>query len=376
MGKEGSNKLKTPPGFIIAAVKKRAAAGVGGFGVMSCDNVPENGVTIGTAVTEMAEAADPETAAWIKKECTFPNSMVDRIVPSTTEDFTKELADTHKIEDGWPILSEAFNLWVIEDKFPQGRPSWEKAKTGQCLFVEDVVPYELMKLRLLNSAHQAIAYPGALLGYELVHDAMADEKIAKFMEIYGAAAARTVPPVQGIDKDSWTKSVIDRFANPNVRDTIYRLNEDATNRIAVSLAPMLEENAAAPKSSIREKLLGLFGLGSLWKKDQDLSLSEAETFAILSPVACWLRSILEKESDGAGPLPSVAKLNQDDKRAGVEGAAEAQEAASKFLAAAFGATPGGPSRPAVAKSLVELLKLLQSGGVPAPLAEVTMMASR
>merc|ERR1712151_1467981 len=144
----------------------------------------------------------------------------------------------------------------------------------------------------------------------------------------------------------------------------------------------------APKSSTREWLLGLFGLGSLWKKQQDSNLSEAETFAILLPVACWLRSILESESDGAGPLPSVAKLNRDDKRAGVEAAAAAwsaakgsdaaaaQEAASKFLAAAFGATPGGPSRPAVAKSLVELLKLLQSGGVAAALAEVTKMASR
>merc|ERR1712048_106549 len=311
MGKEGSNKLKTPPGFIIAAAKKRAAAGVGGFGVMSCDNVPENGVTIGTAVTEMAEAVDPETAAWIKNECTFPNSMVDRIVPSTTEDFTKELADTHKIEDGWPILSEEFNLWVIEDKFPQGRPAWEKTKTGQCLFVEDVVPYELMKLRLLNSAHQAMAYPGALLGYELVHDAMADSRISRFMELYGAAAARTVPPVKGIDKDKWTSSVIDRFANPNVRDTIYRLNEDATNRIAVSLAPMLEEDTVAPASSKREWLLGKLGLGSLWKKKQDLSLSENELAVILLPVACWLRSMLESEVDGAGPLPAVAKLNRD-----------------------------------------------------------------
>merc|ERR1711988_227211 len=149
----------------------------------------------------MAEAAAPEVAAYLKEKCTFPNSMVDRIVPSTTDEFTKDLAASKGIEDGWPILSESFNLWVIEDKFPQGRPSWEKATTGQCLFVEDVVPYELMKLRLSNSAHQAMAYPGALLGYELVHDAMADSRIAKFMEKYGAAATRTVPPVKGIDKD-------------------------------------------------------------------------------------------------------------------------------------------------------------------------------
>merc|ERR1712187_930972 len=329
--KEGSNKLKTPPGFIIAAAKKRAAAGVGGFGVLSCDNVPENGVTIGTAVTEMAEAADPEAAAWIKKECTFPNSMVDRLVPSTTDEFSKELEATHNIKDGWPILSEEFNLWVIEDKFPEGRPKWEKAKTGQCLFVEDVVPYELMKLRLLNSAHQAMAYPGALLGYELVHDAMADEKIAKFMEIYGAAAARTVPPVQGIDKDSWTKSVIDR------------LNEDATNRIAVALAPMLEDKAAVGGEA----------------------LTEAELFAISLPVACWLRSIMEGESDGAGALPELAKLNRDDKRESVTPAASAawaaadEASAAAFLTAAFGEAK---AKPAAAKALAENIKLLKEGG--------------
>jgi mannitol 2-dehydrogenase len=341
--KEGSNKLKTPPGFIIAAAKKRAAAGVGGFAVLSCDNVPENGVTVGTAVTEMAEAADAETAAWIKKECTFPNSMVDRIVPSTTEDFTKELADTHKIEDGWPILSEEFNLWVIEDKFPQGRPAWEKTKTGQCLFVKDVVPYELMKLRLLNSAHQAMAYPGALLGYKYVHDAMADPLIDNFMVKYGAAAARTVPPVEGIDKDAWTTDVINRFKNPNVADTIYRLNEDATNRIAVALAPMLEDKAAVGGES----------------------LTDAEVAVIQLPVACWIRSIMEGESDGAGALPELAKLNRDDKRESVTPAASAawaaadEASAAAFLTAAFGEAK---AKPAAAKALAENIKLLKEGG--------------
>merc|ERR1712056_157570 len=284
--------------------------------------------------------------------------MVDRIVPGTTEEFTNSLATTLKIEDKWPILSEEFNLWVIEDKFPQGRPSWEKAKTGQCLFVEDVVPYELMKLRLLNSAHQAMAYPGALLDYKYVHDAMANPLLDKFMEKYGAAAARTVPPVEGIDKDAWTTDVINRFKNPNVADTIYRLNEDATNRIAVALAPMLEEKAAVGGES----------------------LTDAEVAVITLPVACWIRSMMEGESDGAGALPDLAKLNRDDKREGITPAATeawtaakgsdevaAEAAASKFLTAAFGT---GPARGPVAKVLVEQLKLLQSGGVKAALDAV------
>merc|ERR1712014_280135 len=140
--------------------------------------------------------------------------------------------------------------------------------------------------------HQAMAYPGALLDFKYVHDAMANPLLDKFMEKYGAAAARTVPPVDGIDKDAWTTDVINRFKNPNVADTIYRLNEDATNRIAVSLAPMLEEKAAVGGES----------------------LTDAEVAVITLPVACWVRSMLEGESDGAGALPELAKLNRDDKR--------------------------------------------------------------
>merc|ERR1712151_424105 len=273
------------------------------------------------------------------------------IVPGTTEEFTNSVASDLKIKDDYPILSDEFNLWVIEDKFPQGRPSWEKAKTGQCLFVEDVVPYELMKLRLLNSAHQAMAYPGALLDYKYVHDAMANPLLDKFMEKYGAAAARTVPPVTGIDKDAWTTDVINRFKNPNVADTIYRLNEDATNRIAVALAPMLEEKAAVG----------------------GVDLTEAEVKTIALPVACWVRSICEGESDGAGPLPELAKLNRDDKRAGLTSAAEAawsgadEASATKFLTEAFGEEK---AKPAVAKALAEELKLLKEGGVKALLESV------
>jgi len=180
---------------------------------------------------------------------------------------------------------------------------------------------------------------------------MADPLVSKFMELYGAAAARTVPPVKGIDKDAWTTDVINRFKNPNVADTIYRLNEDATNRIAVALAPMLEEKAAVGGAD----------------------LTEAEVKTIALPVACWIRSMCEGESDGAGPLPELAKLNRDDKRAGLTPAAEAawsgadEASATKFLTEAFGEEK---AKPAVAKALAEELKLLKEGGVKALLESV------
>merc|ERR1712139_489000 len=113
-------------------------------------------------------------------------------------------------------------------------PQWELSTTGKCILTDDVVPYELMNLRLLNAVHQALSYPGALLGHELVHDAMADMKVSGFLKTYMAAAARTCKNVKGLNKKDWQETVIDRFSNPAIRDTIFRLNEDATNRIGVA----------------------------------------------------------------------------------------------------------------------------------------------
>merc|ERR1719446_689949 len=110
-----------------------------------------------------------------------------------------QLASEHNIQDKWPVVSEQFLLWVVEDKFPYGRPEWEKSTSGKCILTDDVVPYELMKLRLLNAVHQALSYPASLLGHELVHDSMADRRISGFLEKYMAAAAKTCKDVQGLD---------------------------------------------------------------------------------------------------------------------------------------------------------------------------------
>merc|ERR1712048_1529173 len=124
------------------------------------------------------------------------------------------------ITDGWPVCSESFLLWVVEDKFPLGRPSWDKSKSGKCIFTDNVVPYELLKLRLLNAVHQALSYPASLLGHSFVHDSMADSRVSEFLEQYMNAAAKTCKDVQGLDKKEWIKQVIDRFSNPAIKDTI------------------------------------------------------------------------------------------------------------------------------------------------------------
>eukprot|EP00931_Biecheleriopsis_adriatica_P049995 TRINITY_DN2892_c0_g1_i4.p1 TRINITY_DN2892_c0_g1~~TRINITY_DN2892_c0_g1_i4.p1 ORF type:complete len:635 (-),score=154.38 TRINITY_DN2892_c0_g1_i4:184-2088(-) len=349
--KSGSCNLKTASGFILAAAKRRMSAGTGGFVVLSCDNVQENGHKAQMAVKEMAGAVDAALATWVSANVKFPNSMVDRITPATTDEAKAELKEKHGIEDAWPVICEEFLLWVVEDKFPDGRPSWEKSTSGKCIFVDDVVPYELMKLRLLNAVHQALTYPAGLLGHELVHDALADVRVSKFLKAYMAAAGRTVPKVKGLDKDDWCKTVIERFSNPAIRDTLFRLSEDATNRIAVALAPCLEDDAVRGKP-----------------------LSRTDTSMVLIPVACWIRALL---GDTVGELPKAAKLNRDDKGEALRGPAGkaweaagsegAEEAASAFLEAAFGKKVASAR---VARLLADLVQLLKSRGVEAVLAMV------
>jgi len=348
--KEGKSGLKTAAGFLVAASASRKAKGTPGFVVLSCDNVQENGCKARAAVLAMAAEVDAALESWISANVQFPNSMVDRITPATTQEQKDELKEAYAIVDKCPVVCESFLLWVVEDKFPHGRPSWEKSPNGRCIFVDDVVPYELMKLRLLNAVHQALSYPAMLLGYELVHDAMADANISDFLKAYMAAAGTTVPPVKGLDKDEWNTTVIERFSNPAIRDTIYRLNEDATNRIAVALAPCLEEDAVPPGRP----------------------LAEVEASAVLLPVACWIRCLV---GDSAGALPSAAKLNRDVKSDTVRGPAEAAWKAAgsspegvtealKFLSAAFGEKV---ARKTVAESLERQLSVLKIWGIEAAL---------
>ena len=169
---------KTAFGLIAAGLKRRRAAGVPPFTVMSCDNIPGNGHVTENAVAGLAELIDPELAQWIRANVAFPNSMVDRITPATTDRERGLLRDSYGVEDNWPVFCEEFRQWVVEDKFPSGRPALEKVGVT---FTADVAPYELMKIRILNGGHAAIAYPAGLLDIHFVHEGMEDRQIATFL---------------------------------------------------------------------------------------------------------------------------------------------------------------------------------------------------
>ncbi|MCQ2003365.1 mannitol dehydrogenase family protein [Rhizobium sp. NRK18] len=219
---------KTVFGMIVAGLKKRRAAGIAPFTVMSCDNIPGNGEVTEAAVHGLAKLSDPDFAHWIHENVAFPNSMVDRITPATGDREISYLRDTFGIEDGWPVFCEEFKQWVLEDKFPAGRPALE---TVGVTFVDDVAPYELMKIRILNGGHAAIAYPGALLDIHFVHEAMEEPLIRQFLEkLEKEEIIPIVPPVPDTDLNAYYDLIDRRFSNPKIGDTIPRLAQDGSNR--------------------------------------------------------------------------------------------------------------------------------------------------
>lgn len=227
-------------GLVVEGLRLRREAGLRPFTVMSCDNIQENGHVAKAAFVAFARIADPELANWIESTVSFPNSMVDRITPVTTDADRALVQTKFGIEDGWPVLSEPFEQWVLEDAFPLGRPPYERAGVQ---LVDDVMPYELMKLRLLNASHQALAYFGYLAGYRFVHDAVADPLIRAFVRAYmEEEGTPTLLPVPGIDLDAYKDQLIERFSNPEVRDTLARLCADSSNRIPKWLIPVIHEN--------------------------------------------------------------------------------------------------------------------------------------
>ena len=233
---------ETAFGLITAALSLRRSRGIAPFTVMSCDNVPGNGGVARRALVSFARLLDPAHADWIAESVAFPNSMVDRITPGTTDADRAALADQFGVQDAWPVVCEPFTQWVLEDHFPTGRPAW--GEVGVQL-VHDVAPYELMKLRMLNAGHQVVGYLGALAGFVYCHEVCQDPTFRAFLSTFMATeAAPTLPPVPGVDLDEYRRTLIDRFSNPYVRDTLVRLCAETSDRIPKFLLPSVQHNLA------------------------------------------------------------------------------------------------------------------------------------
>jgi len=233
---------ETAFGIIVAALAARRAAGVPAFTVMSCDNLPHNGVVARNAVVGLATAISADLGAWILREAGFPNGMVDCITPATGPRERALVAERFGIRDARPVVCEPFRQWVLEDDFRAGRPALEKVGVE---FVADVAPHELMKLRILNGGHATIAYPAALLGIGMVHDAMAEPLVAGFLTaLERREIIPMVPPIPGVDFAAYFATVVERFSNPAIGDTIARLCQDGSNRQPKFILPVIAARLA------------------------------------------------------------------------------------------------------------------------------------
>ncbi|MEY4310114.1 MAG: hypothetical protein RLZ71_40 [Actinomycetota bacterium] len=226
-------------GYITEALRLRRDRGLAPFTVLSCDNIQANGDVAKRMFIAFAKLKDAELGDWIESRVRFPNSMVDRITPVTTAEDIEEIAGVLGVDDAWPVVAEPFFQWVIEDDFNQGRPPFEKAGVQ---LVHEVMPYELMKLRLLNASHQGMGYFGYLAGYRYAHEAMADKSLTNFLLKYmKQEATPTLLPVPGVDLGEYQQTLIERFSNPEVKDTLARLCAESSDRIPKWLVPVIRE---------------------------------------------------------------------------------------------------------------------------------------
>jgi len=237
------NTPKTVFGILSASLEQRRLAGLEPFTVMSCDNAPHNGDLTQQTLVGLANLINPELGNWVDEKVTFPNSMVDCITPATSNLEKEKLRDYFDIEDAAPVFCEPFRQWVLEDKFTQGRPALEKVGVE---FVDDVAPYELMKLRILNGGHAALAFPAALMGIHFVHDAMNESSIRNYLDkLVADEIIPTLQPLPDVNFDDYFKLVTQRFSNSEVGDTTSRLCIESSSRLPKFILPIIVVNLEA-----------------------------------------------------------------------------------------------------------------------------------
>lgn len=225
---QNPHQPKSAPGVVVEALARRKAAGLAAFTVMSCDNMPENGHVMRNVVTAYARAVDAELAAWIEQHVTFPSTMVDRIVPAVTDDTLDKIENLTGVRDPAGVACEPFRQWVIEDNFVAGRPQWEKAGAE---LVSDVIPFEEMKLRMLNGSHSFLAYLGYLAGYQHINDCMGDENYRVAARALMLNEQAPTLKVQGVDLTRYADLLIERYSNPALRHRTWQIAMDGSQKL-------------------------------------------------------------------------------------------------------------------------------------------------
>ncbi|MDP5033041.1 mannitol dehydrogenase family protein [Paraglaciecola sp.] len=226
-------------GYLIAALQLRRKNGLAPFTIQSCDNVQHNGDVAKKMLIAYATKVDSELAQWIEYAVAFPNAMVDRITPATTPADIAYLQQMG-IKDEWPVTCEPFHQWIIEDEFTLGRPKWEQVGAQ---FVVDVTPYEKMKIRLLNAGHSVLGILGSLHGFNTIDESVQDPLFAQFLRHFmDVEVTPVLSPVQGINLDEYKDTLLNRFANPNIKDSLARICSENAAKLSTFLLPTMVDN--------------------------------------------------------------------------------------------------------------------------------------
>ncbi len=291
---------RTAPGFVVAALKARRAAGLKPFTVISCDNLPHNGKRIRAGVIEMARRIDAELASWIEAEGAFPQTMIDRIVPATTPEDIDRLEARLGVRDEGMVKAEPFTQWVIEDRFAGERPDF--ASLGVQL-TEAVEPWEDAKLRLLNGAHSATAYLGALSGHQHVHEAMATPALKGFVEALWDEAETTLNPPPGMDIAAYRTELMARFENPALMHRTRQIAMDGSQKLPQRLLAGAGERLAAGQA-ITAMALGI----AAWLRWQSGVTESGETVVVDDPLAGETAALLAGATTDAERVAALLTL--------------------------------------------------------------------
>jgi fructuronate reductase len=281
---------RSATGFVIEALRLRRAAGIAPFTVVSCDNLPANGRTLRRVALRHASLLDADLGAFIAGEVAFPSTMVDRIVPATMDADRAGISERLGLDDAWPVVTEPFTQWVIEDHFPQGRPRFEEHGAE---LVADVAPYETMKLRLLNASHSTLAYLGYLAGYETIAETMADEGFARLIiGLMDEEMGSTLSLPLGADVEAYKRALMERFRNPALRHRTWQIAMDGSQKLPQRLLSGARERIASG-APIRRIALGVAAflryVGGVDEKGRPIDVRD--------PLAERLRAL----SEAAGP---------------------------------------------------------------------------
>jgi fructuronate reductase len=292
---------RSAPGFLVAALKARAARGLPPFTVLCCDNLPANGRTVAKVVARLAYLRSPALGEYVAQNVTFPATMVDRIVPATTDADRARIAAATGLRDSWPVVTERYNNWVVEDDFPEGRPAWDAT------FVTDIAPFELMKLRLLNGAHSSMSYLGYLAGRETIAECMQDEALAHFVRhLMNVEVTPTLPVPPGADIGAYKQALLRRFRNPGLRHRTWQIAMDGSQKLPQRLLGTIRDRLRA-KQPIDGLALGV----AAWMRYVTGVDEKGQAIDVRDP----LRDLLRGKADAAGQdaailAPSLLSIEQ------------------------------------------------------------------